>query len=188
MPKPNPLARVVEAATRGPESVVRAASLLPRVDQLLSAAERLLLRVERLVDRLEQREQQLGAVVSGLGATRDSAQDVVDDASLLLGRARTLVDRYEPTLDDAVDTVSYASTRVGREQIDAIVAYLEFLPLLEAMNSDVVPTMRTLQTVAPDLTELLVVSKALNEMLGSLPGLGRVKKRVDEELQRDSDD
>jgi hypothetical protein len=35
--------------------------------------------------------------------------------------------------------------------------------------------------VGPDLHELLFVSRELNEMLGSLPGMGRIKKRVEEE-------
>jgi hypothetical protein len=35
--------------------------------------------------------------------------------------------------------------------------------------------------VAPDLHDLLEVSRELNEMLAGLPGLGRIKKRIDEE-------
>ena len=43
------------------------------------------------------------------------------------------------------------------------------------------PVMTTLGTVAPDLHDLLDVSRELNEMLGKLPGLGRIKRRVEEE-------
>lgn len=121
----NPLARVVDAAAKGPERLVSAASLLPRVERLLSSAERLFVRLDLLLDKLEDREQQLGEVIGALYSTQ------------------------------------------------------------QAMDRDVVPTMKTLQTVAPDLTELLAVSRALNELMGSLPGMGRAKKRVDEELERE---
>jgi hypothetical protein len=35
--------------------------------------------------------------------------------------------------------------------------------------------------VAPDLHDLLDVSRELNDMLAGLPGIGRIKKRIDEE-------
>jgi hypothetical protein len=35
--------------------------------------------------------------------------------------------------------------------------------------------------VAPDLHELLNVSRELNEILGKIPGIGRLKKRVEED-------
>jgi hypothetical protein len=39
------------------------------------------------------------------------------------------------------------------------------------------PVMRTLQSVAPDLHELLSVSRELNEMLAKVPGISRIRNR-----------
>jgi len=39
--------------------------------------------------------------------------------------------------------------------------------------------MRTLTSVAPDLHELLDVSRDLNEMLAKVPGLSRLRNRDD---------
>jgi hypothetical protein len=39
--------------------------------------------------------------------------------------------------------------------------------------------------VAPDLHDLLETSRELNEMLAKLPGMGLIKKRVDEEQDLD---
>ena len=59
---------------------------------------------------------------------------------------------------------------------------IDHLPdLTERFERDVLPVMTTLGTVAPDLHDLLDVSRELNEMLGKLPGLGRIKRRVEEE-------
>ena len=49
------------------------------------------------------------------------------------------------------------------------------------MERDLLPVMRTLGTVAPDVHDLLDVSRELNGMLGKLPGMGRIKRRVDEQ-------
>ena len=53
------------------------------------------------------------------------------------------------------------------------------------MERDLLPVMRTLGTVAPDVHDLLDVSRELNGMLGKLPGMGRIKKRVDEQQALD---
>ncbi len=116
---------------------------------------------------------------------------VLDGLELSSNRVEALLDRYEPALRDSARTVAYAGERFGPEQIDALIAYLEHHTLLEQLEDEVLPTMTALATVAPDLKELLAVSRGLNELMGSLPGLGRAKRRVDEELeelQRDADD
>jgi len=54
--------------------------------------------------------------------------------------------------------------------------------LAPQLRDQVIPMLDELQTVAPDLQDLVGTSKALNEIIGSLPGLGRVKKRAEEEF------
>jgi hypothetical protein len=49
------------------------------------------------------------------------------------------------------------------------------------VENDIVPVLDSLTSVAPDLHDLLDVSRELNEMLAKLPGMGRIKERVDEE-------
>ncbi|MGH3336110.1 MAG: hypothetical protein ACRDOZ_09855, partial [Nocardioides sp.] len=74
-----------------------------------------------------------------------------------------------------------AETTDPRE-VDAMVALVDQLPLLASkLETDVIPVLHTLTSVAPDLHDLLDVSRELNEMLAKLPGMGRLKKRVDEE-------
>ncbi len=47
------------------------------------------------------------------------------------------------------------------------------------METDVIPILESLTSVAPDLHDLLDVSRELNEMLAKLPGMGAIKRRVD---------
>jgi hypothetical protein len=65
-----------------------------------------------------------------------------------------------------------------------MVAMIDQLPLLAAkIETDVIPVLNTLTSVAPDLHDLLDVSRELNLMLARLPGMGRVKRRVDEQQE-----
>jgi hypothetical protein len=57
-----------------------------------------------------------------------------------------------------------------------VVQVVNMLPeVVVSLREDVLPILNTLDTVAPDVRELLVVSRELNEMLGAIPGLGRAK-------------
>ena len=72
---------------------------------------------------------------------------------------------------------------VGGAGLDVDVAAKRPHPLhrpgVEQAERDLLPVMRTLGTVAPDLHDLLDVSRELNGMLAKLPGMGRIKRRVD---------
>ena len=68
-----------------------------------------------------------------------------------------------------------------------MVKLLDALPaIVDKLDADILPVLDTLATVAPDLRDLLDVSKELNELIGSVPGLGRVKKKIEE--KQDSQD
>ena len=60
--------------------------------------------------------------------------------------------------------------------------------LTDAMEKDVMPVLATLGSVAPDLHELLNVARELNEILAKIPGIGRLKRRVDEKEGEDETD
>jgi hypothetical protein len=71
--------------------------------------------------------------------------------------------------------------------VDALIELIDHLPgLARKMEDDIVPVLESLSSVAPDLHDLLNVAQELNEVLDRLPGLGRFKRRVDEEqIERD---
>ena len=62
-----------------------------------------------------------------------------------------------------------------------IVKLIDALPaIVDKLDADILPVLDTLATVAPDLRDLLDVSKELNELIGAVPGLGRVKRNIEE--------
>ena len=68
----------------------------------------------------------------------------------------------------------------------ALVRLVDHLPeLTQRVESDVLPVLATLGSVAPDVHDLLTVARELNDMLAKIPGMARIKRRIDEEEGED---
>jgi ABC-type transporter Mla subunit MlaD len=156
----------------GPRDVVQ---LIDRVTGLLASAEQLVSDAGELIARIEQ--------------TRSAADDVVARTDTTVTRADDLIGQLEPSLTQLQPTLERLAETTEPHEVDALVALVDQLPLLAAkLETDVIPVLNTLTSVAPDLHDLLDVSRELNEMLAKLPGMGIIKKRVDEEQDLDPDD
>lgn len=165
VPGPRDVLKVLE---RGADAVEQLLAAVPRMVSLLGETEQLLERVDSLIDRIDQTRASADEVVRRTAG-------VVDEADQLLSRMEPSLTRLQPTLDRLAETTD-------PREVDAMVALVDLLPgLALRMETDVVPMLTSLGSVAPDLHDLLDVSRELNEILGSLPGLGRVKRRIDEE-------
>jgi ABC-type transporter Mla subunit MlaD len=214
VPGPRDLLAVLEKGAGQVEALLGA---VPRVLTLLDQAEVLLVRASAAIDQVEAVTRDAAAVVVHSNAVVDRAEALVgrsggavDGAEALVGRTDGVVDRadvlvgdtdvlvrrlatllelvegpmttLEPTLRTLADTTH-------PEEVAALVQLIDHLPeLTTRVETDVLPVLSTLGTVAPDLHDLLDVSRELNEMLGKLPGLGRIKRRVEEEQEAEQDD
>jgi ABC-type transporter Mla subunit MlaD len=214
VPGPRDLLAVLE---KGADQVEALLGAVPRVLTLLDQAEVLLVRASAAIDQVEAVTRDAAAVVVHSNAVVDRAEALVgrsggavDGAEALVGRTDGVVDRadvlvgdtdvlvrrlatllelvegpmttLEPTLRTLADTTH-------PEEVAALVQLIDHLPeLTTRVETDVLPVLSTLGTVAPDLHDLLDVSRELNEMLGKLPGLGRIKRRVEEEQEAEQDD
>jgi len=164
LPLPGPR----EVVTYVDRTLDQALGLLPRATALLSGAEALLVDVRRLLERIEATRADAGYVIAAVDETRERAD-------LLLGALEGPLARLLPTLERLADSTD-------PREVDALVALVDRLPVIaDRVDGEVIPMLRTLSTVAPDLHDLLDVSRELNEMLAKLPGMGRIKRRVDEE-------
>ncbi len=179
----NPIGRAVDAAAHGPDVARRVAALLPRAVRIFDSADRLVERIEALLDRLERCEVQVQAVIERVASSELAARSVIGEVALTHRRLEALLDTFEPVLEHSVDTAAYASERFGPAQVDSVLAYLDHQPMLRKLEDEVLPMMAGMASVAPDLKELIAVSRGLNELMGSVPGLGKAKRRVDEELE-----
>jgi len=165
------------AAGKGLDAIEQALSLVPRLGVVVAEVEQIVARVQ--------------LVVSGIEQTQQRADAVVEQTAVLVGRAGPLVEQleqFEPTLLRLQPILERLAETTEPDEVAAIVAMVDLLPdLVDKCRDDIVPILDTLGTVAPDLRDLLDVSKELNEMLGAVPGLGRMKRKIEEQQDLEDD-
>ena len=147
-------------------------SLMPRLLRMVAEGERLLALVDEVVVRIE--------------LTRAAAADVVSRVDATAARADALVVLLEPAVVQLLPAIEQLAERVGPREVDRVVEVLDVAPELVGRVQRLLPVLDSLASVAPDLGDLLAASRELNELLGGLPGMGRVKKRVEEAHQDDA--
>lgn len=176
---PNPF-DAVRLASTAYGAVEQALKLIPRVTTLLTDVERLALRVNNLVGEVEVTQRRAAAAVT-------QVESVVASAAEVESRVTNLVDRFEPVLNHLLPVLETLSRTTSAEEVAAVVALVDALPpIVGRLDTDILPILDTFATVAPDLRDLLDVSRELNEIIGSVPGLRGIKRRV-EDKQNEED-
>lgn len=193
---------VIRIAGQTFDAVQTAVGLVPRLVTIVAEVEALIRRVQRVVGEVEAIQVRVAVTLDRVGEIQAGVDDVrrnaaalvdrtgvvVDVAAGLTGRLEPIVLTYEPILRLLEPAASRLATTTSQDEIDAMVALIDMLPsIVGKLDRDILPVLDTLATVAPDLRDLLDVSKELNELIGSVPGLGRVRKRI-EERQQEVDD
>jgi hypothetical protein len=163
-------------------AVSQAGRTIPRVLGLLDAAEVLVRRLAVVIEEIEATNRRAAEVAERTASTQAVAAVVADEAAVIALRIAELVNAYEPELQRLQPVVSETAGRLSSSDPVALATMIDAAPgLMQTMERDVVPILQTLGTLAPDMTDLLDTSRTLNEMLGAVPGLGRIKKRMDDD-------
>jgi ABC-type transporter Mla subunit MlaD len=183
LPLPGPR-DIVELFERGAGAVEGLLGAAPRAAALLDGAAELLTRVDELLERIERTRLAAEAVVQRTNGVVSDAEDLLGSTGPLTERLTSLLDSTEPSVTKLQPALERLADTTDPAEVDALVTVIDVLPLLASrLETDVIPVMNSLSSVAPDLHDLLDVSRELNDMLGALPGLGRVKKRIDEQQE-----
>ncbi|MGH3424056.1 MAG: hypothetical protein ACRDO8_04965 [Nocardioidaceae bacterium] len=187
VPVPGPR-DVLALLERGADSVEQLLAAVPRVVSLLGEAERLVERADALVDQIERTSRSASSVADRAGELVDGAERLVARTEPLVERLTSVLDATEPSLTRLQPTLERLSETTDPREVDAIVALVDLLPsLAQKMETDVLPVLDSLGTVAPDLRDLLDIARELNEVVGEVPGLGRIKRRVESEQDGGAD-
>lgn len=178
LPVPGP-SDLLAALGKGADQVDALFGAVPRVLALLDEAEVLLTRATAAIDHVEVVTDRAAGVVA-------RTSTVVDRAEAQIARLTPLLDGFEPPLVKLQPTLEVLADTTHPDEVAALIRLVDHLPELTArVEEDVLPMMATLSSVAPDLHDLLAVSRELNDMLAKLPGLGRIKRRIDEQQGED---
>jgi ABC-type transporter Mla subunit MlaD len=166
---------LMSLAGRATEAVETALSLLPRMTEMLADAEALVKRVDALMTDVESTVERARTVVDRTDAVVERTEAVVD-------RAAPLLEQFHPTLTQLHPILDRITTTTEADEVSAIVEMLNLTPeLMTKLRTDIIPVIDTMGTVAPDVRDILDVSRQLNEMLAAVPGLGRMRRRAEEE-------
>ncbi|MGJ9411101.1 hypothetical protein ACHAAC_00170 [Aeromicrobium sp. CF4.19] len=180
---------VPDLMARGGAAAETIMGLVPRAVGLLDAAEDLIDRVDALVARIETTREAADVVVERTDA-------VVSDANALIVRTAGTVASVEPTvakgeallsmlgppLETLQPTLEKLAETTSPAEVEAMVSLVDQLPhLVMVLDRDILPIMASLGSVAPDIHELLDVTRELNEMLAKVPGMGIVRRRAAED-------
>ena len=185
LPGPRDALAVLAAAQALTE---QALSALPRVLALLDAAERLLPRVDALITRIESTREAADAVVARTDGVITSVDRLIVRVAGTVGsveptidRAQRLLDDFAPSLEKLRPTLERLAETTDPAEVDALVQLVDHLPLLvDKIEDHVLPMLESLQSVGPDIHDLLDATREVNEMLGKIPGMGRIRARVEE--------
>ncbi|MGI8879674.1 MAG: hypothetical protein ACR2KJ_04020 [Jatrophihabitans sp.] len=169
IPSPGDMVRLAEQSYGAVETAI---GLVPRLVTIVAEVEDVVARVKVLVGDIDR--------------TQKRAAQVVGRTEQLTERITPLLDRFEPTLDKLEPIVAKLTDTTSPAEVEAVVQLVNRLPeIVQKVDADILPILDTLGTVAPDLRDLLDASKELNEMYGAVPGLGRVKRKIEKEQDRE---
>jgi hypothetical protein len=178
LPVPGPR-DVFSALERGGEQVEALMGAIPRALALLDRAETLLEGASSAIARVRTITEDAAGVI-------ERTRGVVDRADVQVARVTELVDAMAPSLLTLQPTLQTLAETTHPDEIAALIRLVDTLPeLTQRVEDDVLPVMATLSSVAPDVHDLLTVARELNDMLAKVPGMGRIKRRIDEEEGED---
>lgn len=191
LPGPFEVVRLV-GQTRG--AIVLALGAVPQLVELLGELNALVVDARRFIVDSQLTGQQAARLVNDVESTRRQAQQVADNARRtgedaaavvaeareLVGAVRSLLERFEPALGKLAPITDVVADGLTIEHAEALTGLIQDAPeLVDKLSNDVVPVLDSLGTVGADLREVVDTTQQMDEMLGAVPGLGRVKKRIE---------
>ncbi len=141
--------------------VIEAGGLIGRVEPLLDFADSALAPVKPVVEALLV-DAELSPETAGKVATRLTEVLVWADKTIAL---------LEPIADEILESVE-------PEEIRAVVRFIDHLPALgDSLENDVMPVIASLDTVAPEVHQILEVAQHCLEAVKGIPGFQLLRRR-----------
>lgn len=152
-----------------------ALTLPGRIEALMNHIETLMTRIDRVIDSAD-------AVVASVQRTTGAADEVVAAASVASHTALELIELFDPIAKQAEPMARKFVDNLSDEEVDAAIAMVDQLPgLLDHMEA-LLPILTTLDTVSPEIHELLGVTKDVRRAVIGIPGFKFFRNRGEEKL------
>ncbi|EME67086.1 MULTISPECIES: hypothetical protein [Rhodococcus] len=160
--------------------VTEAREIVARIDDVVTDARATVGRVGEVVDSSS-------AVVGEAATVAHRAQDVVASAGRTSDSAGELLDTYAPMATRAAPLAGQFIDELSAEEVHAAVVLLDQLPELADRMTALMPILGTLETVAPEIHELLGVAKDVRQAIVGVPGFNFLRRRGEDKENGDDD-
>ena len=166
----------VDGTIDSAEGVVRrVGATVDTADELVLDAGGLIERVEPLVDFADSALAPVKPVVEALLVDADldaeKARLVATRVTEVLAWADKTIRLIEPIADDVLESID-------PEEVKAVVQFIDHLPELgDRLENDVMPVLASLDTVAPEVHEILEVAQQCLEAVAGIPGFQLLRRR-----------
>ncbi|MGV8872193.1 MAG: ribulose 1,5-bisphosphate carboxylase large subunit [Rhodococcus sp. (in: high G+C Gram-positive bacteria)] len=152
-----------------------AITLPSRIEALLSHIEILMTRIDSVIDSAD-------AVVASVQRTTGAADDVVASASIASHTALELIELFDPIAKKSEPMARKFVDNLSDDEVDAAIAMVDQLPGLLAHMEALLPILATLDTVSPEIHELLGVTKDVRRAVIGIPGFKFFRNRGEDKL------
>ena len=162
--------------------VPRAAAAMTRLEALLDRAEKTADRLDQVVARADETSQRAHAVLGTAEIVTRDASRTVEGATGVLDRVDISLVAWEPSLRKLAPSLDRFAEALSPAEVTAAITLVDRMPLvLDHLENDVLPMLRTLERVGPDVHELLEVADDLLRVITGLPGIGLLRRRGEDE-------
>lgn len=172
-----PINAVLAAATRPAHA---AADLIGSAWRILGRVDDALERIEALIGDIEATNAHAQAVTDRVDATARQAAASVDQFSAEVHRAVAGLTEHRAALAAGGRTLDHAGRALTVEHVDSAVRLLELVPELIDL---VVPALRGMAGVSPELDQLADRFDSVGQIVEGLPGAKRLRQRGEEREQ-----
>ncbi|MGY1772787.1 hypothetical protein ACI8AX_16330, partial [Blastococcus sp. SYSU D00813] len=134
--------------------------------------------------------------ITAVGGTIERAQGAVGRAEGAVAQAEDVVSRvdpllagYEGPLRDLAPVVQRLAETMEPQEVEALVTMIDRLPtLLGHLDDDVLPVLKTLEGVGPDVHDLLDTMQDLRQVVKGFPGSRLFRRRGAEEIAEEEEE
>lgn len=162
------------------DTAVFALGLPGRIEEMLDEVSALMVRINAVVDAAQ-------LVVAEAATTTRSAEGVVDSASKASVTALELVELFDPIAQRSAPFAKKFVDHLDEAEVDAAIAMVDQLPGLVEHMEAVIPILATLDTVSPEIHELLGVTKDVRRAVIGIPGFKFFRNRGEEKLAEEEE-
>jgi len=183
------LPTVQRAARWSLETATFVAGLPARVSALLDDAEGLVRQVSVVVDGAARAVAAADAVISACAEIADRTAVVASETEVVVGSAAhsaavadELLKLYRPLALDAAPLASRFVNEISEDEVHAAIKLFDQLPELADRMTALMPILTTLDTVSPEVHELLEVVKDVRQAIIGVPGFAFFRRRGEDKL------